>query len=72
VGYEASEPCGGPVHALVFVWELKKGSGGEGEFNPRAERWPCPGGRGTPSATEKSHGRFIPPGRNSSQQQPSR
>lgn len=47
-GYEASEPCGGLVHALMHVWELKRGSGGEGEFSPRLSDGPAHVGGGCP------------------------
>lgn len=49
-GYKTCGPHGGPVLALVHVWELKKGSGGEEKFNPGLSNDPAhmAGGRPWP------------------------
>ena len=65
-GYKASGPCGGPVPALVRVWELKRGSGGEGEFSPRLSDGPARAGGGRPRPPRRvtggsSHQGGIPP-----------
>lgn len=54
--YEASGPCGGPVHALVRVWELKRGSGGEGEFSPGLSDGPACAEGGRPRSLRRVTG----------------
>lgn len=54
MGSGASGPRGAPVHALVRVWELRRGSGGEGEFSPGLSDGPARTGGGRPRPREES------------------